>query len=309
MGDTLADTPISAVMPNENDIQHYGVMGMHWGIRKDDGLSKEDKQWKKSGLSKDQRKAVRSAAAKDFKTVVGKINSKPEYKNIPDVEFSAENGRESPRVRKYRDEVLNAAQTAMDKASLQIPPSPSGKLRHRLVADTPFGWPGSTALDDHVLWSWDIVNAETLTHSIEDSTVLAHYGVMGMHWGIRKDKNQLRKERLHKQQLKQMSDQDLQKVVNRMRLEQQYRDMTTNPAVKVGKKQTSKYMNQALNTVVSSIITATIGAYVTNAFKNGGPKLPAIKDIHPPRFSNGPGMPTRMIPGISAVPGFRQPWV
>ena len=130
---------------------------------------------------------------------------------------------------------------------------------------------------------------------------IQHYGVKGMHWGIRKDRNQLRKERAHQQRIKQMSDQDLQKVVSRMRLEQQYRDMTTSPAVKVGKKHASKYMNQALNTVVSSLITATIGAYVTNAFKNGGPALP--------RFSNGPGMPTRMIPGISAVPGFRQPWV
>jgi len=97
---------------------------------------------------------------------------------------------------------------------------------------------------------------------------LTHYGVKGMHWGIRKDRGSSASRTANS--IRDMADADLQKVVNRMRLEQQYRDMTANPAVKTGKKQVAKYANQTLNLVISTALTATIGAAVKGYFANGG---------------------------------------
>lgn len=54
--------------------------------------------------------------------------------------------------------------------------------------------------------------------------ILSHYGVKGMKWGVRRSKSQL--ERAAKQRtgksIKDMSDDELRAVVNRMNLEQQY---------------------------------------------------------------------------------------
>ena len=99
----------------------------------------------------------------------------------------------------------------------------------------------------------------------EDDAI--HYGVPGMHWGIRKDPRSGSGKPSSKTVVKSMSDQELQRVVNRMRLEQQYQDMTANPAVKTGKKQAIKYGNQALNTAITAFLTATIAAYIKSRFK------------------------------------------
>jgi len=98
---------------------------------------------------------------------------------------------------------------------------------------------------------------------------LVHYGVKGMHWGIRKDRGSASTNRSGSS-IKDLADSDLQKVVNRMRLEQQYKDLTANPALKSGKKQVAKYANQTLNLVITTALTATIGAAVKQHFANGG---------------------------------------
>jgi len=98
---------------------------------------------------------------------------------------------------------------------------------------------------------------------------LVHYGVKGMHWGIRKDPG-ASSGKSSTTSIKDLADSDLQKVVNRMRLEQQYKDLTANPALKTGKKHVAKYANQTLNLVITTALTATIGAAVKQHFANGG---------------------------------------
>lgn len=174
----------SSIDVGEDFMAHYGILGMHWGIR-NDGLSEEDRKWKKSGVSKAERKAAVNAAKEDFSKAIVEVNAKPEHQSIPMDQYGAESGFEPPSVRKYYDEVLTVAQRSFDKASLRFPPSPSGKLRFRLVANSPYGWTGTTALDDHVFWDLEVVDSSVLEHSVSGE-FLSHFGVKGMHWGIRK---------------------------------------------------------------------------------------------------------------------------
>lgn len=176
----------SSIDIGEDFMAHYGVKGMHWGIR-NDGLSEEDRKWKKSGVSKAERKAAVNAAKEDFSKAIVEVNAKPEHQSIPMDQYGAESGFEPPSVRKYYDEVLTVAQRSFDKASLRFPPSPSGKLRFRLVANSPYGWTGTTALDDHVFWDLEVVDSSVLEHSVSGE-FLSHFGVKGMHWGIRRDR-------------------------------------------------------------------------------------------------------------------------
>ena len=115
---------------------------------------------------------------------------------------------------------------------------------------------------------------------------ITHYGVKGMHWGIRKDRDDP----------KTMTNEELQKAVNRMRLEKQYKDLTTNPAVHAGRKQVVRYLNQSVNVAMTAILTATIGAYIKNWFEHPENR-PEIK------------MPDFRMPDINDVPGFRRSWV
>lgn len=106
----------------------------------------------------------------------------------------------------------------------------------------------------------------------EQEAYLAHYGVKGMHWGIRKDRSEiksLRKNPATKDVVKNLSDKELQAVVNRMRLERQYADLTTSPVVKAGRKQAAKYANKAVNTLVVPVLTAAVGGYIKSRFDHG----------------------------------------
>ena len=120
---------------------------------------------------------------------------------------------------------------------------------------------------------------------------LTHYGVKGMHWGIRKDRGSSSSNRgpSRSAAIKSMPDADLQKVITRMRLEQQYRDLTANPAVKTGKKQVGRYLNQSLNLVITTALTATVGSYMKNGFDTGNWAVPT--------------------PSLNQIPGFRSSWV
>lgn len=69
---------------------------------------------------------------------------------------------------------------------------------------------------------------------------LYHYGVMGMHWGVRKDQpgvtsrrknhppsaDHMRTKELRKKKLSEMSNDELQVVIRRLQLERQYKDLT-----------------------------------------------------------------------------------
>lgn len=90
---------------------------------------------------------------------------------------------------------------------------------------------------------------------IDDSVVvgeefLEHYGVKGMHWGIRRDRDNLSG----------LSDQELRQKVDRMRLETQYNDI---------KRSASR--NSGLNFVKNHLgtVAAVVGSVVTLASAAG----------------------------------------
>jgi len=96
--------------------------------------------------------------------------------------------------------------------------------------------------------------------SLEES--LEHAGVKGMRWGKRKKKSSSESESEPKPDVKKMSDDDLKKAINRLKLEREYKQLTT-PEVSqgrkivgeilkdVGKAHAKKYLNNELEKLLT----------------------------------------------------------
>lgn len=109
--------------------------------------------------------------------------------------------------------------------------------------------------------------------SVDD--VLAHFGVKGMRWGVRK--NRVTKARLTNQSgdykhahsktpNHKLSNKELQRRVTRLNLEKQYRDLTAKPQSKYRKKLGEKYAENFAN-VTMKIAGAAAGAAAGYALK------------------------------------------
>jgi hypothetical protein len=78
----------------------------------------------------------------------------------------------------------------------------------------------------------------------------AHYGVPGMRWGFRKDGSSGSSRRKSTPKASSMSDADLQKAVQRINLEKQYKSLTKTPGQKAG-----DVVAQVVKTAVVSVAT------------------------------------------------------
>ena len=114
-----------------------------------------------------------------------------------------------------------------------------------------------------------------MMHSDENS--LAHFGVKGMKWGVRKQRPSVSKSRLTNQHgdykhahsatpNHKLSNKELQRRVTRLNLEKQYRDLTAKPQSKYRKKLGEKYAENFAN-ITMKIAGAAASAAFAFAFK------------------------------------------
>lgn len=113
-----------------------------------------------------------------------------------------------------------------------------------------------------------------------DNNELYHYGIMGMKWGRRKDKSsngvskrsgrikkgiaKIKKAQTPKKKIKKLSDEELQKKINRLQMEKRYRDLKKDE-VSEGAKIVGSILKGSAKAVGTQLVIGTAGLALNKA--------------------------------------------
>ena len=250
-------------------LEHFGVKGMHWGVRRGDSASGTgpNSHAAKKVARADRRFAAQTTSPKTFFKVynggvkeanrrLDAINAKPKYKNQ---DFT----RDSPTRKAYYKEVQTAFLDSMESSAQRLGTNASGTKRYGIIELPDGSWDVTLKPVQHadskvacvkprmdskgyivgfdVQPPSDYVQQSSLGHTDLAEGVLEHHGVKGMHWGVRRDRgasgpisaDAARVSGLNKtvttHGTRALSNEELQAVVTRLNLEQQHARLTYEP--------------------------------------------------------------------------------
>ena len=280
MADNVEDLYQTAL--GKQFLEHFGVKGMRWGVRNSVGsspskpkmskvrddrgnlLTKDDVKWAKK--TKNMRKGMDAynKTADVMNTVtIPKINNDPRYR---DVDFT------NPKNAKIKAKYLAEYKASFDKEfnknlKAVYGDSPSGQYKVRVSSDSE---PGLWTVDYNEIRHAEgdfkfniIVKENDLGHIVEfeiQNDDLVHFGIKGMHWGIRRSQTVLDREapsddyrrateaktKLKKSGSQALSNKEMQDLVTRMNLEKQLSTLSQTKNDKY-KMMIETNLNQALN--------------------------------------------------------------
>lgn len=275
-------------------LEHFGVKGMKWGVRKDKGhegervklkkLPKLDKKWEQQFQGIAGWAKINNLAADYLNGPNGqfaKLKNRPEYKGK--IEKASSN---SPLYKKYLADGAKEVNKAWAKVAKDMGVNPSGTQRLKTVIDRESGLAYYKMEDvKHASMDEDAVmvaklDSDGLPFEIlrmgEDGEFM-HFGIKGMRWGQRKvrpmsvDARQKAtvKERVKKDKVGAVTNKQLQTAIKRMQLEQDFKRLSINEKsgisrwiastlTEIGKREVQAYAAKKL-TVAAIKKVATAG--------------------------------------------------
>ena len=207
-----------------SELMHHGVKGMKWGVRRDAKEFTQAKMYYGEGAGNRRKliKATVKARSKD-----------PFYKSefdkaVADTDMS-KRASQARRQRGRKNARNSAGKTVRGVGNIA-----SGNLSRAggALALGYLGYQGAKAAGiaptEKQLLTKAVKGARKIKRVVQHDDVLAHYGIKGMRWGIRKSRIKGAKRWTSKKQAKidGMSDDQLRRVNNRLRLEKEYRQLT-----------------------------------------------------------------------------------
>lgn len=202
-----------------SELMHYGVKGMKWGVRRDAKEYTQAKMYYGEGAGNRRKliKATVKARSKD-----------PFYKSEFDKAVAnTDMSKRASQARRQRGR--KNARNSAGKTVRGVGNIATGNLSR---AGGALGYQGAKAAgiapNEKELLTKAVKGAKKIKRVVQHDDVLAHYGVRGMRWGIRKSRIKGAKKWTSKKQAKidGMSDDQLRRVNNRIRLEKEYRQLT-----------------------------------------------------------------------------------
>jgi len=284
----------------DEHLEHFGVKGMKWGVRKDRSPGanpgRTDKQWQRDAHTYAIRKQVYKATMRDMsKTGMDKINNDPRFKgkNLRGRDANSEALRNAyfSEIQKAWDRSLNANSNKL------LGDSPSGKYRLEFSQDI---WtqarPRAMIVTTNVkhsdnTWPVDLTLnglGQIVSMSMSDSAMngmaeannmghnspdlLEHFGIKGMKWGVRRTQAEIHgdaaaaksaHDKAKKHGTSSLSNKELQDLIVRMNLEKQYNQVVPTSKGTRAARAGSKFAADILVGVAKSQVTKLASDHAT----------------------------------------------
>jgi hypothetical protein len=300
----------SAIIEDEDAVEHHGVKGMKWGVRRDRGhegeraktrkIAKEDKRFEKKAATTATWINLHNRAA-DLANHgdIDRINNKPQYKNK---DFS----KDSPLRRQYYNEHQQAYIKRLRQAAQEAGTNASGTRELKIVTDSDGNW-GVQVVDvkhdafDELDGTIIQVTYDSTGHitkigapkksmaqtAIEGAEFLEHFGIKGMKWGVRRDRSQIDSaphipdapEHIHARKAqatakahgtRKLSNKDLEELNRRLNLEQNYTNLTTKTKQKSAASVGAKWTGDVLNSVGKQLAAEVLKSHGAAQLKTKG---------------------------------------
>jgi hypothetical protein len=290
-------------------LAHHGVKGMKWGVRKDSGH--EGQRVKLSKLPKLDKKfekgvtwiKVQNTFADHINPMLNGLNASPKYHNK---DLLAD-----PKLHKqYLHEYDNLFDIAAKRTSDDLGMNPSGTKRVHVTRDGEGEnamWTAKLEDVQHDAMSnvWFVIkpvfnetghiisvviHSPEMMQSIQVSEFLEHFGVKGMHWGVRRSRSGASrptstdakkaaavKAKINTHGRQSVSNKQLKDLVHRMNLEQQHANLAKQSSSFTKGHERVKNILAIAGTVnvAFALASSPMGKAIRSALKSGLAKTAA----------------------------------
>lgn len=291
----------------EDALAHFGVKGMKWGVRKEKAaagnkraqrqIAREDKRFSRKANSDIVAIKVYNEAVPHINKRIDAINSKPQYKN-------ADFTRDTPLRRRYYKEGQDAMIQELEKAA-NTRVSRTGNKKLGVIENHNGTWDlivrdVQHADDDNVVTTVkltfndtghivgfefvpknpELLQAEEAEEAEEVEEFLAHFGVKGMKWGVRRSEQKRAASSDDanaasdaKAKVKKaggthaLSNKELQDLVTRMNLEKQFNSLKPDSKAKVATKFVADVLLSAGKQQATKLAQEQLAKQVANLLK------------------------------------------
>ena len=211
-----------------SELMHYGVKGMKWGVRR--RARRDAKEYTLARMYYGEGAGNRR---KLIKATVKARSKDPFYKSEFDKAVSkTDMSKRASQAQRQRGR--KNARNATGKTVRGVGNIASGNVSRAggALALTYLGYQGAKRAgvvpNERELLTKAAKGARKIKRVVQHDDVLAHYGIKGMRWGVRKSRIKGAKKWSSSKQAKidGMSDDQLRRINNRIRLEKEYRQLT-----------------------------------------------------------------------------------
>lgn len=231
-----------------SELMHHGVKGMKWGVRR--RARRDANEFTQAKLYYGEGAGNRR---KLIKATVKARSKDPFYKSEFDKAVAnTDTSKRASQARRQRGR-KNARNSAGNIATGNV-----GRAGGALALGY-LGYQGAKAAGiaptEKELLTKAVKGARKIRRVVQHDGVLAHYGVRGMRWGIRKSRIKGAKKwsSSKKAKIDGMSDDQLRRANNRLRLEKEYRQLTQTRMERYRSKVGKAAEEAAFNTLQNAI--------------------------------------------------------